>query len=312
MRRQELLFLVATLLISAFAEAQIVLGTGGSDGTYFAMANDMIKRCGATVTISVKETEGSQANLQGIIDNLLTAGIVQFDVMRYYDDKDPAMARIKVLFPLNEEEIHLVAVNKTTKEDRFLGLSFAQKSLEIESLKDLAGKTVVAWGGSHLSAEYFQYKLKIPFNLVDLTREKNPSAVAAKMLLDGQAQALFAVGGAPLKWLRDEKVFGKQFKLVSMGSDVLDQVKGTYNGARLNYPNLANGQVPTLSVQALFVTRDYRTPDRATALVKLKQCVIENIDHLRDMPGTHPKWRAVNPGRPFERWANYQALTSRK
>ncbi len=59
MRRQELLFLVATLLISAFAEAQIVLGTGGSDGTYFAMANDMIKRCGATVTISVNKAKVS-------------------------------------------------------------------------------------------------------------------------------------------------------------------------------------------------------------------------------------------------------------
>ena len=116
------------------------------------------------MTISIKETEGSQANLQGIIDNVLTAGIVQFDVMRYYDDKDPAMARVKVLFPLNEEEIHLVAVNKATKESGFLGMSFGQKSLEIESLKDLAGKTVVAWGGSHLSAEYFQdvYKRQSP------------------------------------------------------------------------------------------------------------------------------------------------------
>ena len=165
MKAKRYLFAVLMAVFSVLVHAQVVLGTGGKDGTYFALANDMVRKCGKEVTISVQETAGSQANIQGIIDNKFTAGIVQFDVMRYYEEKDSAMARIKVLFPLHEEEIHLIGVNKTYKEGGFMG--FGAKSVELQSIKDLSGKTVVAWGGSHLSAEYFQYKLQIPFTLVD-------------------------------------------------------------------------------------------------------------------------------------------------
>ncbi len=308
MKAKQWLVAILMSIISVCAHAQIVLGTGGKGGTYVAMANDMVKVCGKEVTIAAHETAGSQANIQGIIDNAFTAGIVQFDVMRYYEEKDPAMARIKVLFPLHAEEIHLIGVNKIYKEGGFLGIG--AKVIELQSIKDLAGKTVVAWGGSHLSAEYFQYKLQIPFTLVDLTAEKDPPAVAAKMLLDGRAHAIFAVGGAPIKWLRDEKVFGKQFKLLAIGNDVLDKVKGTYNGAKVNYPNLSNGQVSTLAVQALLVTRDFRTADRATALTRLRECVQGRIDDLRDLTGMHPKWQVTNPSEVFDRWANYQPPAS--
>lgn len=301
-------FAVLLAVFAITASAQVVMGTGGPKGTYFAQADNMMKVCGSEVTLNVQQTGGSFDNIQGILDNKFTAGITQFDVMRYFEDKDPGMSRIKVLFPLHIEEIHIIGVNKTYREGGFMG--FGAKSVDLNSINDLSGRTVVAWGGSVLSAEYFAEKLKINYRVVDLSAEKDPHKVGAKMLLDGQAHAIFAVGGQPLGWLRDQTVFGRQFKLLSIGSDAYDKVSGTYNKVRINYPNLTNGQVQSLGVQALLVTRDYRSGERAQALAKLKNCVVDNIDALRDNPGMHPKWSTVNPAEKFERWANYDPPTS--
>ncbi len=282
--------------------------TGKGGGTYCALALNMQKVCGAQVTIDVQQSKGSFDNIQGILDNNFSAGIAQFDVMRYFEEKDDGMARIKVLLPLHVEEIHIVGLNKAYKEGGLFGIG--AKSVELQTLKDLAGRKVAAWGGSVLSAEYFAYKAKLGYTVVDLTGQEKPELVAAKMLADGEAHAIFAVGGAPLGWLRNEKVFGKQFKLLSIPSDIGDQVRGTYNTVKVNYPNLTNGQVQSLGVQALLVTRDYRSGDRATALTKLKRCAVENLDNFRDMTGMHPKWQSVEPATKFDRWANYEPPAS--
>ena len=109
------------------------------------------------MTLTVQETKGSFDNLQGIIDNKFTAGIAQFDVMKFFEEKDPGMSRIKVLMPLHVEEIHIVGLNKSDKAGgvNIQGFNIGGRAVELNSIKDLAGKKVAAWGGSVLSADYF-------------------------------------------------------------------------------------------------------------------------------------------------------------
>jgi TRAP-type uncharacterized transport system substrate-binding protein len=302
---------------TTFAVAQIKMASGGKGGTYITMANDMASACGSKVTFEVLETGGSMDNMQLVLNKRAQAGIVQFDVMKYLEDKDPGMAQIKVLFPLHQEEVHIVGANTTYKEGGWMG--FGAKSVELNTLKDLNGRKVVAWGGSVLSAEYFAFRFKLNYEVIDVSGTKldekgqvvrgvkdgaKPQEVAAKMVASGEAHAIFAVGGFPLTWLQDNKTFGKQFKLLSIGSDMADQVAGIYNKAKVTYMNLTNGSAQTVAVPAVVVTRDYRGADRALPLAKLKQCVSDNIVNLRDEG--HQKWSIVEPAAKFERWANYE------
>lgn len=308
------------LLFATSAIAQVKIGTGGSKGTYYAMAQDMIKVCGSKVTLTVEETDGSMANMQGILNKNFQAGIVQFDVMKYLEEKDPGMSQIKVLFPLHQEEVHIIGANTTYKEGGYSigGFNIGGKAVELKALKDLNNRKIVAWGGSVLSAEYFAYKFKLNYEVIDVTGQKlddkgnaikvekgaEPEKVAAKMVANGEAHAIFAVGGFPIKWLQDQKVFGKQFKLLSIGSEMADQVSGIYNKAKVTYLNLTDGAAQTVAVPAVVATRDYRGVDRALPLAKLKQCVGENLITLRDEG--HQKWSIVDSNAKFERWANYE------
>lgn len=299
------LFVAALLLFTpTFLYANVTIGTGGPGGTYYALVNDMQKVCGSSAGITNVSTGGSIDNIQQILDNKLNAGIVQFDVIRYYEEKDDGMSRLRVLFPLHVEEIHIVGLDKTYKEGGLFG--FGAKSIELKSIPDLKGRKVVAWGGSVLSAHYFSQKLRLDYDVIEIdAADKTPAKTAAAMLAAGEAHAIFAVGGQPLGWLRDPKVFGKQFKLLSITPDILDQVKGTYNGAKLNYPNLNGVGVSTLGVQALLITRDYKTPDRIEELVGLRNCVNENLDKLRESTGVHPKWQSIDTTAESERWKKY-------
>lgn len=298
------------------AVAQLKVASGGKGGTYITMGNDLQKVCGSKVTMEVLETNGSMDNIQRVLNRQAQAGIVQFDVLKYLEEKDPSMNQVRVLFPLHQEEVHVIGANTTYKEGGLWGMG--AKSVELKTLKDLNGRKVVAWGGSVLSAEYFAYRFKLNYEVIDVSGKKldekgnviavndgaRPQEVAAKMVANGDAHAIFAVGGFPLPWLQDTKVFGKQFKMLSVGSDMSDQVAGVYNKSKVNYQNLTDGAAQTVAVPAVMVTRDYRTADRALPLVKLKQCMQENLAILRD--DGHQKWNIVEVAK-FDRWQNYEA-----
>lgn len=310
------------LVATAAAQAPFKIGTGGPKGTYYAMCMDMLKTFGAKVpnSFSCEETNGSMDNMQRVIARTLQGAVVQFDVMKYLEEKDPNMAQIKVVFPLHQEEVHLVGANTSYKEGGWFGIG--SKSVELKTLKDLNGRKVVAWGGSVLSAEYFAYRFKLNYEVIDVSglrldekgavvkaAEKQPAApdrVAAKMVASGEAHAIFAVGGFPLLWLQDGKVFGKQFKMLSIGSDMADQVGGIYNKSKVNYSNLTDGAVATVAVPAVLVTRDFRTPDRVAPIVALQREVVLNLETLRDEG--HPKWALpTDPSKKFDRWGTFEA-----
>ena len=112
--------------------------TGGPKGTYIQIGRNIAalgEACG--LKLNVVESAGSLENFIGVRQRRNTQfGIVQSDVLEYlktYEANDPeiqeAVRGVRIMFPLYNEEVHLVARK------------------EIASADDLAGKKVVIGEG---------------------------------------------------------------------------------------------------------------------------------------------------------------------
>jgi hypothetical protein len=55
---------------------------------------------------------------------------------------------------------------------------------------------------------------------------------------------------------------------------------------------------------ALLITREYKTPKFVAALRKFRQCFFDNLDELKETPGTHKAWQKVDPAN-HGRWPWY-------
>lgn len=58
-------------------------------------------------------------------------------------------------------------------------------------------------------------------------------------------------------------------------------------------------------MQALLVTRDYKTADRIAELTGLRDCVNAKQDELREATGVHPKWQTIDTTVDYENWQKY-------
>lgn len=119
--------------------------------------------------------------------------------------------------------------------------------------------------------------------------DKGDDVLAA--LDKGDIEAAIFVGGAPLGTISK---LGPQYKLLPVPAPVLEKLKGVYRPARLNYQKMGATGVATVATDALFVTREYKTPKMTDGLAKLRACATESIDELRETTGTHPAWQGVN------------------
>lgn len=63
--------------------------------------------------------------------------------------------------------------------------------------------------------------------------------------------------------------------------------------------------VNTVATDALFVTREYKTPKFVEALAKFRGCLLANLDDLKEATGMHPKWQAVDAANKGK-WPYYE------
>ena len=115
------------------AELEKNIMTGGPTGTYVKIGRDIAglgKACGQT--LNVVESAGSLENFSGVRNRKNTQfGIVQNDVLEYlktFEANDPevqkAVKGVRIMFPLYNEEIHVLARK------------------DIAGMKDLVGKKI--------------------------------------------------------------------------------------------------------------------------------------------------------------------------
>lgn len=261
--------------------------TGGPTGTYIKIGRDIAglgKACGQT--LNVVESAGSLENFSGVRNRRNTQfGIVQNDVLEYLKtfeandaDIQQAVRGVRIMFPLYNEEVHVLA------------------RTDIKSMADLAGRKVavgVKDSGTYLTASLMLDILRVR----DVQKvEVNPDK-ALPQLQSGEIDAFFYVAGAPASLFEGEGIDGAKFHLVPITEAPL---LATYIPARIDAGTYGFQKEPVdvVAVKAVLMTFDYDKKRNAyhrescKAVADFSNYIISNLDKLQATG--HPKWKTVD------------------
>jgi uncharacterized protein len=286
-------FAAATILAAlAFhpvsaAEFEKNIMTGGPQGTYIQIGRDVAalgKTCG--LTLNVKESAGSLENFVGVRNSRNTQfGIVQSDVLEYlktFEADDPevqqAVRGVRIMFPLYNEEIHVLA------------------RADIKDMEGLAGRKVavgVKDSGTFLTSSLILDILQVK------TGERvplNPDSALPK-LLSGEIDAFFYVAGAPAALFKNNPIDGTKFHLVPITEAPL---LATYTPSRIDGGTYAFQKDPVdlIAVKAVMMTYDYDIKrnvyqrESCKAVSEFSSLILNNLDKLQATG--HPKWKDVD------------------
>jgi len=269
------------------AEFERNIMTGGPTGTYIRIGKDIAAlggECG--LTLNVVESAGSLENFVGVRNRRNTQfGIVQSDLLEYlktFEANDPevqdAVRGVRIMFPLYNEEIHVLA------------------RTGIASLKDLEGRKVaigVKDSGTFLTASLILDILQVnaaerlPFN---------PDQALPK-LQAGEIDAFFYVAGAPASLFANADIDPAQFHLLPITEAPLlaTYIKAGIPAGTYSFQTEA---VDVVAVKAVLMTYDYDPGKNAyhrqscTTVSDFSSLVLNGMDSLRETG--HPKWQSVD------------------
>ena len=200
-----LILVVSTFLPSVYAQVdepgRLGIVTGSSTGTYIKFGQDMAAAAeDSGLDLLIKESQGSLANIRRLVSTEnAAAGIVQSDVLGFLTrSQDPQMqrvaARLRLIFPFYNEEVHLYARR------------------DINSIQDLNGKRVVV--GSTGSGNWLTSTNLLHMMGVEPAEQLNlPPAAAATAVLTGDADAMIYVAGKPVKLFTNIEQLKRQSKV---------------------------------------------------------------------------------------------------
>jgi len=261
--------------------------TGGPQGTYIQIGRD-IARLGAEcgLTLNVVESAGSLENFVGVRNRRNTQfGIVQSDVLEYlktFEANDPevqqAVKGVRIMFPLYNEEIHVLARR------------------DIGAMKDLAGRKVAVGrkdSGTFLTATLMLDILQVKAGeRLDI----NPDEALPK-LVSGEIDAFFYVAGAPAALFSGNAIDGEKFHLVPITEAPL---LATYTPSRIEAGTYSfQGEpVDLVAVKAVMMTYDYDVKRNAyhrescKTVSDFSNLIVTGLDRLQ--ANGHPKWKSVD------------------
>lgn len=297
-----IVFMVFGYVTVLHAQAGEVVGmvTGAKTGTYIQFGKD-IARVAAKygLNIQVKESQGSLDNIKRLNSRENAAfGIVQSDVLGIlYTNKPEVAKRLRMVYPLYNEEVNLLA----------------RKS--IRRFSDLEGKAVATGtkgSGNWLTLANLLHQTGVRPSR-KITDLKPLEAVIS--VLEGKIDAMIYVSGKPVKLFSKLEQLKKNPKFQDLMS--------TIHFVPLNDPTLLEGyyvastigpddyawlsqKVPTLAVKALLVAFDFSRQhtayyrSRCHSLNILGNAIRENINDLKR--NGHPKWQSVNLNTAVGRW----------
>ena len=312
-----IMFVLIICFMSSLAIAKgpiaLRMGTGGPTGNYFAMGNDIQSYCGEVIVddkgveteFEIMNSGGSVANIEGMNNKLYTLGIAQEDVLQYMakqNSRTVNVNRMKIISGLHIETIHLL-IPKTfvptsnapapkplsawDKAKIKMGLKDKKvtKSAPIMkiSLAALAGQTVGAWGGSTVSAKALKYFMNVDFTIKELSEAERTTTTLP----------LIIVGGMPYKPVEEYLKTGK-YNLVSLDYETIKNQAQFYVSTGANYTiEGVTYSSSTIGVRALLLGKSFRKESRNKNMIKLAQCISDNLADLADDPDTNPNWTSV-------------------
>lgn len=298
-------FLIAAVMAVAAlsAQAQVLkISTGGAGATYSRMFKELSTACMNTVQLQEMNSTGSMQNIDRLVGNEAHGAFVQTDVLKFRGNTED-LSNVKVLVTMHPEQVHLVALAQPNiKEGGVMGIG--GKQVVLNNVNDLAGRIVVASGGSFITAQVIRLQTEIGFQVLEVADSK----AAIEAVNSGQAAAALFVGGAPMDNL---KTLNKAYKLLSFPEAAVAKLKNVYKPATLNYSNMGAAGVATVSTDAVLVVQDLKTAKMIDTYTKFRACFNAQVPELTGTIGTHAMWQKVVVGAEAK-WPMYTQSLSKK
>lgn len=241
---------VASAAPCANAQQFFRIGTGGTAGTYYPVGGiiaNAISQPGKLIATAVA-SNGSVANVNGVLGGSLEAGFTQSDVAYWaYSgtgtfDGRPKAENLRLIATLYPESIHLVA----------------RKGTGIKSVADLRGKRVsMDEPGSGTLVDVRLILGAFGMTDKDIDAEYLKPNQAGDKIRDGGLDAFFFVGGAPAGAIAELASSGAGIELVPIVGPEIDKLRSTQQFFTPDtipantYQNV--GEVKTISVNAQMI-----------------------------------------------------------
>jgi TRAP transporter TAXI family solute receptor len=294
-RRWIEIILGLALIVAATAPASAAdmgIVTGSEKGTYYQFGLNLqrlMKSNGINLTVS--PSKGSVENVFAVYQRPATQlGIVQSDVLAFVArvETDPVLQRIakkiKMVFPLYNEEIHILGRN-------------------VANFDDLAGKRVAIGregSGTYLTARLmFKVAEVEPKQMLLIDTDQ-----ALAELKAGRIDAMFYVAGAPVKLFTEGVAEADGLALVPVTNKSITEFYPNVELPARSYPWQAQA-VPTVAVKSVLVSFDFRRLD-CDNVGRFAQILATNMGWLSD--NGHPKWKAVKLDYPLKGWEQYDCV----
>ena len=287
--------LVGALPVSSFA-VKLAIMTGGAKGTYYQFGLNLQEFSRSKgFTLQVNNSTGSIENLYAVFKRPYTQmGIVQSDVLAFVArvQTDPVLKKIasktRMIFPLYNEEIHLLGRRELTDFD------------------DLANKRVAI--GKEGSGTYLTARLLFEVSEIR-PREMVPigTGEALSQLKSGAIDAMFYVAGYPVKLFADDVSENDGLALIPISNQ---SIVDFYPQAEIpaNTYDWQQERVNTVAVKAVLVSFNFRRAN-CEFVGEFSRHVYENIDWF--IQNGHSKWKSVNLDYPLKGWEQYDCVKSR-
>ncbi len=284
---------MAVSLVSAAFGADLGVITGSEKGTYYQFGLNLQALARSNgVNVAVHPSKGSVENVFAVYQRPgVQTGIVQSDVLAFVArvQTDQALKRIakkiKMVFPLYNEEIHLLARRG------------------IASFDDLADRRVAVGregSGTYLTARLlFKISEVAPREMVPIDTDE-----ALAELKAGRIDAMFFVAGYPVRLLAEGVTAADELALVPITNKDIAEF---YPRATIPANAYAWQEQPveTVAVKAVLVSFDFRRAD-CENVGRFAQLVSTNMEWLTK--NGHPKWKSVNLEFPLKGWEQYDCV----
>jgi uncharacterized protein len=288
-------FIVLLALTTSAAATAPALGlmTGMASGTYHQFGLDLKRLVKADgIDVNVYSSRGSVDNLAALHGRPgVHMGIVQSDVLDFVASVEGnallmgIAKRLRVVFPLYTEDVHLVARR------------------DIGAFEQLEGKRVAIGpegSGPHLTAR-LMFKLADvhPAELLALDH-----AQAVARLKAGDIDAMVYVAASPVNLLRERFTPADDVALVPIVSKSILEAYDAVDLAANTYPWQPR-PVTTVAVKAVLVSFELEGA-ACERLGQFAQHVVAGMDRLAK--DGHPAWRRVDLGYELKGWTRSECV----
>jgi TRAP transporter TAXI family solute receptor len=285
------LFLFLPATVTAFPQPSLVISTGNSTGTYYAVSNAIAKVFNRTcadygVRISSLASQGSVANIDNVRNGKAAFGISESLMLQFEEKglgpwKDKPDTHLRAVLGLHVEAMTIVAA-----VDR-----------DIRRVGDLKGKRVNIGAPGSSDYEYGEIFLeRAGVNPADVILSTSPAALASELLQKNDIDAFMYTVGHPNLSVLEASSGRRKVLLVPLDDALIARLTGAYPlliPIRIPtdyYPGLeSRGPVPGIGVRAVLFTRD-DTPEET--VYRLVREVMTNLDLLRRQ---HPVLQGLTP-----------------